>query len=239
MDSNSPCYLYWIRKDTDSDIFKEGYVGITTDPNYRWKCHLYKSKTTDKNHRLYNSLRKHPEAFKMQILICTKIEYCLYLEQKLRPNINIGLNHAEGGRPTSNARLDYKFTEDVKQKISQGLIRAYKENKEFTDKQKACRLGKSVSDSTKLKMSKSAKKSDRTKWRNNAADCEMWFYADKFYKLFKENIEIMPKEFALKCNLPLARINALLKSFRRGWNPTEDKEYLKFKETYYGNRTQF
>lgn len=239
MDSNSTCYLYWIRKDTDRCIFTDGYIGITTDPEYRWKSHLYTSKITNKNHRLYNSLRKNPEAFNMQILVCTTVENCLELEHKLRPIKNIGLNHAEGGRPTSNGRLNYNFTQDVKDKISQGVKKAYRENKEFANKQKACKIGKAASDSTKSKMSESAKKSDRTKWRNNAADQEMWFYADKFYKLFKENIEIMPKDFALTCKLPLAKINALLKSFRKGWNPTEDKEYLKFKETYYGNRTQF
>jgi len=238
MDSNSLCYLYWIRKTTDTDIFTEGYIGITINPDARWKSHLYKAKTSKRNHKLYNALRKSSD-FKLQILVCSSIDYCLSLENKLRPVANIGLNHAEGGRFTQNGRLTYLFPDDIKQKISEGVKRAYKENREFAEKQKNCRIGKIVPDTTKKKMSESAKKSDRTKWRNNTADKELWFYADNYYKLFKEDENITPSLFASKCKLPLGKIGALLKSFRKGWNPTEDKEYIKFKENYYGNRAQF
>lgn len=235
MDSDTRCYLYWIRKNTDTDIFTEGYVGVTINPDARWKSHLYYAKTNKRNHKLYNALRK-SEDFSMQIIVCSNVDYCLNLENKLRPLTNIGLNHAEGGRATQQGRLDYNYSSDVKQKISEGVKRAYKENKEFAEKQKICKIGKLVSDLTKERMSSSAKKSDRTKWRNNVADKELWFNADDYYKLFKEDENITPSLFAEKCKLPLGKIGALLKSFRKGWNPTKDKEYIKFKENYYGNR---
>ena len=84
MDSNNRCYLYWIHKNTDVDIFTEGYVGITINPQARWKSHLYMARTTDKNHRLYNSINKNPEDFSMQIILCSTSEYCLEIENKLR-----------------------------------------------------------------------------------------------------------------------------------------------------------
>lgn len=229
VDSNN-CYLYWICKNTDNDIFTQGYVGISVNPESRWKSHLYKASTTNKNHKLYNALSKYKNDYALKILVCGSLDYCYDLEFKLRPTRNIGLNHAIGGHYTSKGRLTYSYTEDVKLKISEGVKRAYRENKDFADKQRACRKGKKASDLTRQRMSEASHKTDKTKWKNSQADRELWLKAEVYYQIYMRDVSISPKKFADKCGLPFGKIGSLLRNFRKGWNPAEDIEYLKFKE---------
>lgn len=92
------CYLYWIRNESMKDIFKEGYVGISTTPNVRILQHISNART-DSHH-------KYPEGFRdcllsgayvFQVMLCSTIGYCLDIERKLRPKLYIGWNRAIGG----------------------------------------------------------------------------------------------------------------------------------------------
>jgi len=78
-------------------MFAQGYIGITTNPQRRFKDHLRIKNS--KNHKLYNSLNKYQD-FIFDIILKSDIDYCLDIEYKLRPHINIGLNHAKGGLST-------------------------------------------------------------------------------------------------------------------------------------------
>lgn len=93
----SECFLYWIRSPCHSDIFKEGYIGISYDPSYRLKQHI---RNTKANHHRQNSEFKNSLTsgnFVQEILLKSTVEYCLEIERKLRPMMNTGWNLAIGG----------------------------------------------------------------------------------------------------------------------------------------------
>lgn len=92
------CCVYWIYTSEQNDIFTEGYVGISTTPDVRFKQHLSNART-DSHH-------KYPREFKeallsgecvFRIILYGGIQYCLEIERKLRPYLYVGWNRAMGG----------------------------------------------------------------------------------------------------------------------------------------------
>lgn len=91
--------VYWIRHKDHTDIFSEGYVGVSNDVVNRWIDHKSEIKTGKHiNPHFVNAVNKYgwDELIKEVILISTK-EYCLEIEEKLRPEKKIGWNIAKGG----------------------------------------------------------------------------------------------------------------------------------------------
>lgn len=111
--------VYWIRHQTHTDIFSQGYVGISNNFARRMNGHKHKKE----NPHLKNAIDKHgwDSLIKEQILIADK-DYCLTIETKLRPNKEIGWNISEGGGlpPITYARLGVKLTDEQRKKISDG-----------------------------------------------------------------------------------------------------------------------
>lgn len=92
------CYVYWIRKDSMTDIFNEGYVGISTDPATRLAQHKRNAKSNS-HHKYKKEFREVllSDDFKFELILCGTAEYCMEVERKLRPFLFIGWNRAEGG----------------------------------------------------------------------------------------------------------------------------------------------
>ena len=86
-------YLYWIHTPEQTDMWSEGYIGVTNNPDRRWKQH---SNYEGSSKRLHNALRSHTEAF-MEILVVGHRSDILSLERQLRPSELIGWNIVEGG----------------------------------------------------------------------------------------------------------------------------------------------
>ncbi len=137
--------VYWIHLDSHTDIFTEGYVGISTRlVTDRFKEHLAlscKDKTI-----LNKALLKYRDVVKIKVLIEGSENYCLTVENKLRPTDRIGWNTVSGGgKPPAFTG----HTEEAKAKIGA----ASKGNK--------YRLGSKVSDETKAKISANGKGSQK------------------------------------------------------------------------------
>jgi hypothetical protein len=202
------------------------------NPVSRFKAHLATAKNSKKNHKLYNSLRKHTD-FKFDVLVEGDLNYCLELEHRLRPLPDIGLNHAVGGANTLTQRLKYEYDSDTKLKISLGVRKAFLENQKYREAAISRNKGKVLTDETKLKMSESHK-GKATKWDNAKADLSVWSKADSYYLHYLEMIRLCsnqrlkfsPKVFEKLSGLVIAKSNSLLKSFRSGWIPTEDQRWL-------------
>ena len=137
--SNTVC-VYWIRHKNHTNLFSEGYIGISNNFDERLRNH--KSKPT--NLHMKNAIKKYGwmNLIKERILISTQ-DYCLMIEKQLRPNDFIGWNATKGGgmppkskkgmgkdrklsdaikRKISAARTGKKFTSEVKEKIRQAAI---------------------------------------------------------------------------------------------------------------------
>lgn len=130
--------VYWIHSLEHTDIFTEGYVGITNNLNARLRNH--KSKKC--NEHLKNAITKYGwENLIKEVILVAEETYCLMIESTLRFKKNIGWNIAEGGsKPPINrwnkgkpihpnalagmkkANTGSKHTKAHIEKISKGLI---------------------------------------------------------------------------------------------------------------------
>jgi hypothetical protein len=76
--------LYWLRLPEHTDVFSQGYVGVTSQIEKRLRSHKHRFKSIwDK-------------VVVEQLVISTK-DYCFSIEQKLRPLRLIGWNKSAGG----------------------------------------------------------------------------------------------------------------------------------------------
>jgi len=94
--------VYWIHRPEHTDMFTQGYVGITKNLKRRFKDH--EVRTT--NEHLRHAINKYgwDNLVKEVILIADK-SYCLMIELKLRATTSIGWNIAEGGGMPSHINI--------------------------------------------------------------------------------------------------------------------------------------
>lgn len=232
MDSKG-CFVYWLHRPSDSDVFTQGYVGISTNPVARFKAHRYTAKTNLRNHKLYNAMRAYDD-FEMTLLIKTDVNYCLDIEFKLRPEKNVGLNAAPGGRTTMMGRLNYNYSEQlsVKEKISKGVKLAHKNNPGLAENIRKSNTGRIRSEEVKAKLraSSASRKSQMIMWNNSIADSGIWELADIVYLLYNEKKSLSGYELGQIFGYLPHAFQSVIKAVRSGWNPLEDTNYLKFKE---------
>lgn len=79
-----------------TDIFTQGYVGISTRPDYRFYQHKQNAKAGKIYNKAFLKALKNDSAIQ-DIILIGSVRYCKEIEQKLRPNNYIGWNVAVGG----------------------------------------------------------------------------------------------------------------------------------------------
>jgi hypothetical protein len=95
--------LYWIRHKDHTDMFNQGYVGVSKNTEARWFRH---SRYSDNQH-LKAAIKKYGwDSLIKEVILIGEEKYCYDLEAKIRPNKQIGWNIAEGGAkpPTTQYR---------------------------------------------------------------------------------------------------------------------------------------
>lgn len=127
--------VYWIREPQHTDIFNQGYVGVSLDVNKRIKTHINRAK--NKLHGNKNLLEYLDSNFIVETIIVSNEDYCYDIEAKLRPEKSIGWNINAGG---------------VKPPSQLGIKRKEKYGKTWSPMQ-----GKNHSEDTKKKMSEASR----------------------------------------------------------------------------------
>ena len=91
------CWLYWIHRKTHTDIFTEGYVGVSTNVESRFSAH--KSALRGKSCVYRSEFRKAMEEDDLifNVVLKSSVGYCLELESLLRPAWAVGWNISPGG----------------------------------------------------------------------------------------------------------------------------------------------
>lgn len=92
--------VYWIRLPEHTDMFTQGYIGVTSKTaQQRFIEHINASKLSKRKHlKISNAILKYgAENLIVETLIICSDEYSLELETKLRPTEEIGWNLAPGG----------------------------------------------------------------------------------------------------------------------------------------------
>ena len=109
--------VYWISHKTHTDIFSQGYVGVSNNVNKRWKAH----KSKPQNEYFSNAVNKYGwDDLVKKVVLVGEENYCLEIETKLRPDDKIGWNLTRGGGKPPSA-LGKKFgpmPDIVKAKVS-------------------------------------------------------------------------------------------------------------------------
>lgn len=97
--------LYWIHHKDHTDMFSQGYIGVSKNTEARWVRH---SKYSDNPH-LKAAIKKYGwNNLIKEVVLLGEEKYCYDLEAKIRPTKQIGWNIAEGGAkpPTTQYRGD-------------------------------------------------------------------------------------------------------------------------------------
>lgn len=98
-------FVYWIRASHHTDMFSEGYIGFTSrSVQDRFEDHKIDASTPSRcKYPVRNAIRKYADKIVVETIVEGDTEYCLHIEEKLRPDCNIGWNIAKGGgKPPSN-----------------------------------------------------------------------------------------------------------------------------------------
>lgn len=215
--SKKLCHLYWIHLPEHTDITSQGYIGITTtDVNKRFIAHKSAAKTSD--HVIHRAIRKYKDKLCIKILVIGTLEYCLLLENRLRPDPHIGWNSAIGGLNGNPHTAESRQTMSIAQKAA------------WTDERRLVfslsKRGKPISDATR-QASKNYLK-NRKPWEHHMANTDFWLKAESYYGLFLEDNLIGPNRLAKLIGVGKGQCRVLIKLFRSGWNPNNDPIWIQF-----------
>lgn len=130
--------VYWIHHPDHTDMFTQGYVGVTASATKRFNEHKVKTQ----NKHLKNAINKYGwDSLVKEVVLMADKAYCLMIELKLRAEDSIGWNIIKGGG------MPPKFTKT-----------GWNHTKEANEKNRQAHLGKVVSEESKKKLSDSLKK---------------------------------------------------------------------------------
>lgn len=207
--------VYWIHLPEHNDITNQGYIGFTSKSvEVRTKQHYNSyNRQLYKHLPLYRALEKYEDQIVVSTLVEGSDEYCLSIENKLRPTEKIGWNIGTGGFCPS---LGVTRSAETKQKLSEMRRRI---SKDVLARHGAPMQGKRHSDETKLRFSLA-----RAKWKGSNTS-EVWQHCVEIYKdYYTSNFRQI--DIINKYSLTKRTVSNLLRHFKLGWNPNEDQEYL-------------
>lgn len=220
--------VYWLRLPEHTDMFSEGYIGITSKTTKeRFRTHLKEANRKDrKKYRIHNALAKYKDIVIVETLVICDDDYAIDLEAKLRPDPKIGWNTVAGGQNVKLLR-DIKETlnhsEDSKKKMSDIHKDLWIDNPD--------RLAKRLNGRKSLPRPTDDDGNPTRFWNekyNRLRYEPRWSDADKFYDYFSSNVASVPsivKQFNLLVE-DRYWVTKMVRYFLGGWNPSQDALWL-------------
>lgn len=202
--------VYWLRLPEHTDMFSEGYVGVTNrTAQSRFYEHVYKSK--DSKSYLHNAIRKYgKDNIVVETLVICELEYAFEVESKLRPDKCIGWNLAAGGHNSGIGRARKKT--EAEKKVRGDALRGIPKSEEH-----------------KLNMSKAKKEyfvnNPRPIGISSTTNPKVWSIADKLFEAFHSGRtrQQMCNDFFIDA---ISNLTQICKHFKTGWNPLEDSDWI-------------
>jgi len=129
--------LYWIRHENHTDIFSQGYVGVSNNVNARLNQHFKRTK----NKHLEYAIKKYGwNNLVKQVVLIGDDNYCLNIESKLRPKDKIGWNITVGGGLPPSAKGKKFGSPSIETKAKMSAIKLGKKQTEETKQKKSLSL---------------------------------------------------------------------------------------------------
>jgi site-specific DNA-cytosine methylase len=114
-------HVYWIKHKSHTDVFTEGYVGVTaTTPDERFKKHMIvvNSSSNKKKYLVHHKIKSHGvENIEVVTILISDKQYCYDIEKKLRPRSNIAWNLSVGGIIPAK-KMPYVISQETRAKLS-------------------------------------------------------------------------------------------------------------------------
>lgn len=195
--------VYWAHLPEHTDMFSEGYIGITRNTlHHRILQHKLRAKIS-KGH-FSNALNRYGDSIVFEVIIIAELPYCAEMESKLRPKSNIGWNILQGGSIVSE---------------------------ETVLKLRKINLTREVPEIIGIKVSKWRQGFEGNKlgeWESLRTNPNMWKNAIFLYELYLEySVSSLPlKDFLNITGIPKTTLFRLINKFKSGWNPNEDQNFL-------------
>ena len=107
--------VYWIHRPEHTDMFSQGYIGVSNNTKLRWREH----ETRTGNLHLQRAIAKYSwDNLVKEVIVIADELYCLAVEFKLRSKDKIGWNIvAGGGMPPSSRGKKFICSEETKVKL--------------------------------------------------------------------------------------------------------------------------
>jgi hypothetical protein len=191
-------FVYHVHLPEDFGDCSKGYVGFTSKTvKERYAEHRAAANSKNStNYPIFNAIRKYGETLVVTTLVEGSDEYCLLIENKLRPEPNLAWNLAAGG---SAPMLGKKHSDETRKKMKK-------------------------SDEYKLAASERAKAVPT--WKHGSSDPVVWATAQEIYICYRAHSgEIGPVLLARAFGLGKKKLGSMLRKFREGWVPEEDCEW--------------
>lgn len=227
--------LYWIRTPEMTDMFSEGYIGMSTlSAKRRWAGHKAAAKVPEKQHLpIYRAFAKYGvDGLVLQVLVSGPDDYITALETQLRPTEGIGWNCAAGGQDTGKGRTQ---SEAHKQKCAVANL-GKKRSEELKQRQSEIMTGLiKITDEGRKKLSDHHK--NLPPWKHSQSNKKIWtsaIEAFNFSKLTPFSQRQLSKHFEVKDST----VSALYEKLKSGWNPNEDTNYQEWLSLYNKNKEQ-
>lgn len=148
--------VYWAHLPEHTDLFSQGYIGFTSGTlARRWAGHLVDAKRYP-HITFYKAMKKYGDRVVVEVLVEGSNEYCLDIENKLRPDNKIGWNIKVGGELGSIGVIP---SEESRQKMSEAHLgeKNHFYGRQHTEEAKSrmsqANKGRKASDEAKAKMS--------------------------------------------------------------------------------------
>lgn len=217
--------VYWIRLPEHTDIFSQGYVGVTKKTlSKRYGQHVQASKKNPNLTHLSSAINKYSDRLIASVVLIAEEEYCYDVENKLRPDIKIGWNLCAGGRGT---RKGMPVTCINKKKISSSSKDNWANNEIFKDRMRNIAVESRIEESPRSGF-----------WRYGRGNIStMIGDADIIYSEYIKDTTVYAKELLQKLGKDTSSNNihyvlTLFRKFSGGWIPLEDILWLhEFKDS--------
>lgn len=208
--------VYWVRLPEHTDIFTEGYVGVTKfTAEWRYRRHVSKAFRNKKNGRFVNAIRKYGDkGLIVETVLIADEDYCYSVEGKLRPTYQTGWNTNEGGEWIGRG-----ISTEAKKHLTKRTSSLWKDDVDFSDRMREVAVGSRVVERPRSGF-----------WRYSRPS-PLIQVADVIYIEYVKDPTAYAVEILNRITIQADTANihstlCLMRKFAGGWNPTSDKLWL-------------
>ena len=237
--------VYWIHTAEQTDITREGYVGVAANgAQKRFREHKCAARKGSKL-PIHNAIRKYGDKLIYETVLLGSPDYCLLIEEKLRPLPDIGYNVSVGG---VSVNLGRRVSEETRKKmsdwqkgktVSEEALANMKEaakNRVYShskDTRKVMSEKAKLRDNSKNIAKASAANLGKTRWLARNANVDIWGLSGNIYTFMQENQTLGVKNIAKHFKIEFSKLAVIFKEIKAGWNPHKDEDWLVFSSKLY------